>query len=49
MFLEIFYQILNARKGFLFEYSVKAHGRKEAFEICKKDQKEKNSNSEIVS
>ena len=49
MFLEIFEQILNARKGFYFEASVKAHGRKEAFEICQKDQKQENLNSEIGS
>jgi|GEM_PF-4787669 len=49
MFLEIFEQILNARKGLLFEVSVKTHGREEAFEICQKAQKQKNSNSEIGS
>lgn len=49
MFLEIFEQILNARKGFLFEDSVQTHGREEAFEICQKGQKQENSNSGIVS
>jgi hypothetical protein len=49
MFLEIFEQILNARKGFYLEASVKTHGRKEAFEICQKDQKQENSNSGIGS
>jgi hypothetical protein len=49
MFLEIFEQILNARKGFYFEASVKTHGRKEAFEICQKNQKQENSNIGIGS
>jgi len=49
MILEIFVQLLNARKGFLFEDSVNTHGREEAFERCQKDQNQKNSNSEIGS
>lgn len=49
MFLEILAQMLNARKGFLFEDSVKTHEREKAFERCQEDQKQKNSNSGIVS
>ena len=49
MFLEVLEQILNARKGLRFEASVKTHGREQAFEICQKAQKQKNSNSVIGS
>jgi hypothetical protein len=49
MFLEILRQLLNARKGFLFEDRVQTHGREEALKRCPKAQKQENSNSGIGS
>jgi hypothetical protein len=45
MFLDIFEQISNAS---LFDSCVKTHSLEGAFEICRKDQKQKNSNSGVV-
>jgi len=49
MFLEIFEQLSNARKGLRFEDNVNTHGRETALESCQKDRKQKKLNSELGS
>jgi len=49
MFLGIFEQLSNARKGLRFEDNVNTHVRETAFESGQKDRKQKKLNSEIGS